>query len=196
MYISTPPSPEVENFQIKIYHPAGDWTPDLLNQRQTCYHLSQRGELGMWKVCLSKIWNWTWDLLLNCQKLTTFDFEIFTSSCTVDWVCFNCFFTSIFLFLHISLILSCRPQWSSGYHTRLWNRGSRVWCARPRATLTFQLYNTCLKSRLGEINLVVTSRPQQWPGQVQRAQLTKSTLLTSMLVPLASFQIFKGLFRC
>ena len=27
MYISTPPSPEVENFQIKIYYPAGDWTP-------------------------------------------------------------------------------------------------------------------------------------------------------------------------
>ena len=26
MYISTPPSPEVENFQIKIYYPAGDWT--------------------------------------------------------------------------------------------------------------------------------------------------------------------------
>ena len=39
-------SPEVENFQIKIYYPAGDRTPDLLNQRQTCNHLSQRGELG------------------------------------------------------------------------------------------------------------------------------------------------------
>ena len=24
VYISTPPSPEVENFQIKIYYPAGD----------------------------------------------------------------------------------------------------------------------------------------------------------------------------
>ena len=45
MYISTPPSPEVENFQMKIQYPAGDRTPDLLNQRQTCYHLSQRGEL-------------------------------------------------------------------------------------------------------------------------------------------------------
>ena len=45
MYISTPPSPKVENFQIKIYYPAGDWTPNLLNQRQTCYHLSQRSEL-------------------------------------------------------------------------------------------------------------------------------------------------------
>ena len=43
MYISTPPSPEVENFQMKIYYPAGDRTPDLLNQRQTCYRLSQRG---------------------------------------------------------------------------------------------------------------------------------------------------------
>ena len=31
-YISTPSSPEVENFQIKIYYPAGDQTPDLLNQ--------------------------------------------------------------------------------------------------------------------------------------------------------------------
>ena len=30
MYISTPPSPEVENFQIEIYYPAGDRTPDLL----------------------------------------------------------------------------------------------------------------------------------------------------------------------
>ena len=39
-----PPSPDVENFQIKIYYPAGYRTPDLLNQRQTCYHLSQRGE--------------------------------------------------------------------------------------------------------------------------------------------------------
>ena len=45
MYISTPPGPEVESFQIKIYYPVGDWTPDLLNQRQTCYHLSQRREL-------------------------------------------------------------------------------------------------------------------------------------------------------
>ena len=45
VYISTPPSPEVENFQIKIYYPAGDRTPDLLNQRQTYYHLNQRGEL-------------------------------------------------------------------------------------------------------------------------------------------------------
>ena len=45
MYISTPPSSEVENFHKKIYYPAGDRTSDPLNQRQTCYHLSQRGEL-------------------------------------------------------------------------------------------------------------------------------------------------------
>ena len=45
MYFSTPPSPKVENFQMKIYYPAGDRTPDPLNQRQTCYHLSQRAEL-------------------------------------------------------------------------------------------------------------------------------------------------------
>ena len=44
VYISSPPSPEVENFQMKIYYPAGGRTPDLLNQRQICYHLSQRGE--------------------------------------------------------------------------------------------------------------------------------------------------------
>ena len=44
MYISTPPCPEVENFQIKIYYPAGDRTSVPLNQRQTCYHLSLRGE--------------------------------------------------------------------------------------------------------------------------------------------------------
>ena len=44
---TSPPilAPEVANFQIKIYYPARDWTPDLLNQRQTCYHLSQLGEL-------------------------------------------------------------------------------------------------------------------------------------------------------
>ena len=46
MYISTPASPEVENFQMKIYYPAGDRTPDLLNHRQICYHLSQRGKLS------------------------------------------------------------------------------------------------------------------------------------------------------
>ena len=40
VYISTPLSPEVENFQMKTYYPAGDRTPDPLNQRQTCYHLS------------------------------------------------------------------------------------------------------------------------------------------------------------
>ena len=45
LYISTPPSPEVEYFQMKIYYPVGDLTTDLLNQRQTCYHQSQRGEL-------------------------------------------------------------------------------------------------------------------------------------------------------
>ena len=44
MYISTPPSLEVENFQIKNLLPRRDRTPDLLNLRQTCYHLSQRGE--------------------------------------------------------------------------------------------------------------------------------------------------------
>ena len=43
-------SPEVENFQIKIYYPAGDRTPDLLNQRQTCYHQSQRCELTILNV--------------------------------------------------------------------------------------------------------------------------------------------------
>ena len=64
MYISTHPSPEVEIFQVKIHYPAGDRTPDLLNQRQTCYHLSQRGEL------------------LCCQcfifvKLTDFNFMIY-----------------------------------------------------------------------------------------------------------------------
>ena len=44
VYISTPPIPEVENFQMKIDHPVGDRTLDLLNQRQTCYHLSQCSE--------------------------------------------------------------------------------------------------------------------------------------------------------
>ena len=51
MYISTPPSSEVENFQMKIYYPPpGDRTPDPLNQKQTCYHLSQRGELLLVKL--------------------------------------------------------------------------------------------------------------------------------------------------
>ena len=54
MYISTPPSPKVENFQMKIYYPAGDRTPDQLNQRLTCFHLSQRGELARTVILLKK----------------------------------------------------------------------------------------------------------------------------------------------
>ena len=45
VYISTLPSAKVENFQMKFYYLAGDRTPDLLNQTQTYYHLSQCGEL-------------------------------------------------------------------------------------------------------------------------------------------------------
>ena len=52
MYISTSPSAEVENFQIKIHNLVGDRTPDLLNQRQTCYHLIQRGELIILKIMM------------------------------------------------------------------------------------------------------------------------------------------------
>ena len=33
-----------------MYYPAGDRTPDLLNQRQTCYQLSQRGESVLYFV--------------------------------------------------------------------------------------------------------------------------------------------------
>ena len=47
VYISTPPSPKVENFQMEIHYPARDRTPDPLNQKQTCYHLSQCGELNL-----------------------------------------------------------------------------------------------------------------------------------------------------
>ena len=54
VYVSTSPSPEVENFQIKIFCPAGDRTPDLLSQRQTCYHLSPRGEIWCDSVDSSK----------------------------------------------------------------------------------------------------------------------------------------------
>ena len=67
VYISTPPSPEVENFQIKIFVLIGCRTPDLLNQRQACYCLSQcdghmlhvcktrsfsllKEEFGSWKI--------------------------------------------------------------------------------------------------------------------------------------------------
>ena len=46
-------SSEVENFQMKIYYPSGDRTPDLLNQRQTCYHLSQRGEHFLTNILLN-----------------------------------------------------------------------------------------------------------------------------------------------
>ena len=48
VYISTAPSPEVENFQIKIYYPAGDWTPDLLNQRASATSLLLDWMLVMW----------------------------------------------------------------------------------------------------------------------------------------------------
>ena len=42
---TTPPllAPKLKIFK-KRYYPAGDRTLDLVNQRQTCYHLSQRGE--------------------------------------------------------------------------------------------------------------------------------------------------------
>ena len=35
---------------MKTYYPAVDRTPDLLNQGQTCYRLSQRGELDVEKL--------------------------------------------------------------------------------------------------------------------------------------------------
>ena len=41
-------SPPLLALRLKIYYPAGDRTPDLLNQRQTCYHLSLHGELHTW----------------------------------------------------------------------------------------------------------------------------------------------------
>ena len=38
-------SPPLLAPRLKIYYPTRDRTPDLLNQRQTCYYLSQHGEL-------------------------------------------------------------------------------------------------------------------------------------------------------
>ena len=46
-------SPKVENFHMKIYYPAGDRFPDLLNPRQTC-HLCQCGEHGTERVKTEK----------------------------------------------------------------------------------------------------------------------------------------------
>ena len=43
LYISTPLSSFVENLDMEFFCLAGDRTPDPLNQKQTCYHLSQRG---------------------------------------------------------------------------------------------------------------------------------------------------------
>ena len=40
-------SPPLLALRLKIYYPARDQTPDLLNQRQTCYHLSQHGKLAV-----------------------------------------------------------------------------------------------------------------------------------------------------
>ena len=68
-----PPSPEVENFQIKIYYPAGDRTPDLLNQRQTCYLLSQRGEhcwlvVELKEIILSRTGTWNRASSFTCFR--------------------------------------------------------------------------------------------------------------------------------
>ena len=52
---------------MKIYYLAGDRTLDLLNQRQTCYHLSQRGELSILKL-VSCIFNG--DLKLHLRQDT------------------------------------------------------------------------------------------------------------------------------
>ena len=41
---TSPPllAPRLKILKCKIYYHVGDRTPDLLNQRQTCYHLNQR----------------------------------------------------------------------------------------------------------------------------------------------------------
>ena len=78
MYISTPPSPEVENFEIIIYYPAGDWTPDLLNFDQTnLQHVSVW--TNHWHITeILKKWNcqtwWTivWKLWNPTQKCFLF----------------------------------------------------------------------------------------------------------------------------
>ena len=51
---TSPPllAPKLKNFKWKF---TIHWTPDLLNQRQTCYHLCQRGELNVGSVELSII---------------------------------------------------------------------------------------------------------------------------------------------
>ena len=45
---TSPPllAPRLNIFKLKFTTPPGIKSPDLLNQRQTCYHLSQRGERG------------------------------------------------------------------------------------------------------------------------------------------------------
>ena len=45
---TSPPllAPRLKIFKWKFVTPLGIQTPDLLNRRQTCYHLSQRGELS------------------------------------------------------------------------------------------------------------------------------------------------------
>ena len=55
---STPPRPKIENIQMKIYHLAGDQTPDLLDQRQTCYHLSQQGFIILFYIQFPFYINW------------------------------------------------------------------------------------------------------------------------------------------
>ena len=74
VYISTPPSLEVENFQMKIYYHAGDRTPDLLNQKHTFYHLSQRGEHCIVCYSMKKIYISIFIRYVGEKALVTLDF--------------------------------------------------------------------------------------------------------------------------
>ena len=78
-----PPSSEVENVQIKI-DPAGDWIPDLLNQRQICYHLSQRGELTIVLLLFASI-----DALKEYGEVL-FPVEEHDSEVRINWRFGNC----------------------------------------------------------------------------------------------------------
>ena len=61
----------------KICYPAGDRTPDLLNQRQTCHHLSQRDEC---RPILPLVFSWPVMGIKHCYYIINITKCCFTDS--------------------------------------------------------------------------------------------------------------------
>ena len=65
---------------MKIYYSTRDRTPDLLNQRHTCYHLSQCGELL--KKMITRQWGLLWRITCKTNQFSLQYFSKKNKSCS------------------------------------------------------------------------------------------------------------------